>query len=181
MPMPGPRTPRAASPAPDVIHRVSSSYSPGRRHGIIWDRGWAAPRAARQWAGWSADGSWPWTVVERLLGDVALLVLVALDREHDEHEGQDAEDQRLDRVEHDLEAEQADRDERDRQRGDDAERDLAAVDVAEESHRQRDRLDELEHELDEPDEQGDAARRDPVLELVEREELAGIAAGSRGA
>ena len=51
-----------------------------------------------------------------------------------------------------------DRDERDRQRGDDAERDLAAVDVAEESHRERDRLDELEHQLDEPHEQGDARR-----------------------
>ena len=45
--------------------------------------------------------------------------------------------------------------ERDGQGGDDAERDLAAVDVAEESHRERDRLDELEHELDEADEQGD--------------------------
>ena len=43
--------------------------------------------------------------------------------------------------------------------GDDAERDLAAVDVAEEPHRQRDRLDELEHELDEADEHGDDARR----------------------
>src|SRR4029079_8357648 len=39
-----------------------------------------------------------------------------------------------------------------------------------------DRLDEFEHELDEPDEQRDAARRDPVLELVEREELARVAA-----
>ena len=48
-----------------------------------------------------------------------------------------------------------DRDDGDGQRGDDAERDLAAVDVAEESHRQRDRLDELEHELDQADEQGD--------------------------
>ena len=60
--------------------------------------------------------------------------------------------------------------------GDDAERDLAAVDVAEESHRERDRLDELEHELDEADEQGDDPGADAVLELVEREELAEVAA-----
>ena len=53
-------------------------------------------------------------------------------------------------VEHDLEAEQRDREDDDGQGGDDAQRDLAAVDVAEESHRQRDRLDELEHELDRP-------------------------------
>ena len=63
-------------------------------------------------------------------------------------------------VQHDLEAEQADRDERDGQRRDDAERDLAAVDVAEESHRQRDRLDELEHELDQAHEQRDEAGAD---------------------
>ena len=59
-------------------------------------------------------------------------------------------------------AEQADRDERDGQGGHDAERDLAAVDVAEESHRQRDGLDELEHQLDEADEQGDDPGADPV-------------------
>ena len=53
--------------------------------------------------------------------------------------------------------------------------DLAAVDVAEESEGERDRLDELEHELDETDEQRDDAGADAVLELVEREELAGIA------
>src|SRR4029079_6228587 len=60
--------------------------------------------------------------------------------------------------------------------GDDAERHLPAIDVAEESHRQRDGLDELEHELDQTDEQGDDAGADAVLELVEREELAQIAA-----
>src|SRR3954451_13419155 len=101
---------------------------------------------------------------------------MALDGEDDEHEGQDAEDQCLDRVEHDFEAEQPDRDEGDGQRGDDAERHLTAVDIAEESHRQRNGLDELEHQLDQADEQGDPARGDPVLELVEREELAGVAA-----
>ena len=113
-------------------------------------------------------------VVDRLLGDVALFVVVALDGEDDEHERQDAEDQRLDGIQHDVEAEQADRDDREGQAGDDAERDLATVDVAEESHRERDRLDELEHEFHQPDEQRDHACADPVLELVEREELAEI-------
>ena len=45
----------------------------------------------------------------------------------------------------------------DRERRDHAERDLAAEDVAEESHCQRDRLDELEHELDQADEEADQA------------------------
>ena len=43
---------------------------------------------------------------------------------------------------------------------------FAAVDVAEESHRQRDRLDELEHEFDQADEQGDGPGRHAVAELV---------------
>ena len=63
--------------------------------------------------------------------------------------------------------------------GDDAQGDLAAVDVAEESHRQRDRLDELEHELHEADEHRDEARADPDLELVDREELAEVAADAQ--
>ena len=57
-----------------------------------------------------------------------------------------------------------------------AQRDLAAVDVAEESHRERERLDELEHQLDEAHEQRDEPGADAVLELVEREELAQVAA-----
>ena len=57
-----------------------------------------------------------------------------------------------------------------------AEGHLAAVDVAEESHREGQRLDELEHQLDEADEHGDDARADPILELVEREELAQVPA-----
>src|SRR4249919_1101081 len=119
---------------------------------------WVAPGV-----GASVDGLgrelWlvPVRVIEGFLGDVALLVTMALDGEDDEHEGQDAEDQRLDGVEHDFEAEEADRDERDREGRDDAEGDLTAVDVAEEAHRQRDRLDELEHELDQTDKEGDAA------------------------
>ena len=78
-------------------------------------------------------------------------------------------------VQHELEPDQRHRDDHDRQRRDDAERDLAAVDVAEESHRQRDRLDELEHELDQADEQGDDPGADALAELVEREELAEVA------
>ena len=42
-------------------------------------------------------------------------------------------------------------------------RDLATVDVAEESHRQRQRLDELEQQLHEAHEEGDEARADAVL------------------
>ena len=65
----------------------------------------------------------------------------------------------------------ADRDDHDRQRRDDAERDLAAEDVAEESHRQRDRLDELEQELDQPDEQGDDAAPMPSLNPLNEKNL----------
>src|SRR4029079_8789343 len=50
-----------------------------------------------------------------------------------------------------------------------------AIDVAEETHRQGDGLDELEHEFHKADEESDAARGDPVLELVQREELARVA------
>src|SRR6476619_1495416 len=114
--------------------------------------------------------------VEDLFGHLTLLVAVTLDRKDDEHQRQDAEDEGLDRVEHDLEAEKADRDERDGQRGDDTERHLATVDVAEESHGERHWLDEFEHEFDQADEQRNAAGTDAVLELVEREELAEIAA-----
>src|SRR5262249_46598672 len=100
----------------------------------------------------------------------------ALDGQDDEDEREDAEDEGLDRVEHELEREQGDGDECDRQGRDDPEGDLATVNVAEESERQRDRLDELEHQLDEAYEQGDDAGADALLELVQREELAEIAA-----
>ena len=43
-----------------------------------------------------------------LLGQLALLVVVRLDGQHDVHEGEDAEDQRLDEVEHELKSEQRD-------------------------------------------------------------------------
>ena len=73
-------------------------------------------------------------------------------------------------------AEQRHGDDGDGQRGDDAQRDLAAVDVAEESHRQRDRLDELQQELHQADEQRDDPGPDALPELPEREELAEVAA-----
>ena len=59
---------------------------------------------------------------------------------------------------------------------DDGQGDLAAVDVAEESHRQRDRLHELEEELDDPDVHGQQPGPDAVAELADREELAEVAA-----
>ena len=65
------------------------------------------------------------------------------------------------KVEHDLQAEQADRDEAEGQGGDDAERHLAAVDVAEETHREREWLDEFDHEIDQAHEERDTARRIP--------------------
>src|SRR4029078_13284593 len=68
-----------------------------------------------------------------------------------------------------------DRHEGDGERRDDAEGDLAAVDIAEESHRERDGLDELEHELHEAHEERDDPGADAVPELVEREELAEVA------
>ena len=175
MPMPGPMTPRAARPAPMCSMSRCSSCCPGRTPGFV--RTWWL---RRRWRGFSGRagapcGSVAVDRVERLLGEwpssswwlsiartmnisvrtlkirawIALSISSSAER---------------------------DRDERDRQRRDDAEGDLAAVDVAEESHRQRDRLDELEHQLDQADEHGDDAGADAVPELVEREELAEVAA-----
>ena len=94
------------------------------------------------------DGGFGWT--RRLV-----LLPVALDRDEREHEGQGGEDERLDGVEQHLEGEHRHRDDREGQGGEHAQGDLAAVDVAEESHRQRDGLHELEQELDQAHEQGD--------------------------
>ena len=101
--------------------------------------------------------------LHRLGGDVALLVPVILDREHDVHQRQDAEDQRLDQVEHEFEPEQQHGQDDDRQRGDHAERDLTTVDVAEETHRQRQRADEIEQELGQADEHRDQPAPMPFL------------------
>ena len=133
------------------------------------ERGRIGGGGLREWAGLLQG-------VHGLLAQLTLLVVVALDGGEDEHERERAEDERLDEGQHDLEAVQRDRDEGDGEAGDDAQGDLAAVDVAEESHRQRDRLDELEDQLDETHEQRDEAGADALLELVEREELARVAA-----
>ena len=120
-----------------------------------------------------------WAGVEDLLGEVALLVLVALGGDEDEHQREDAEDERLDQVQQELQPVQRDRQDRDREAGDHPERHLAAVDVAEESHGQRDGLDELEEELDEAHEEGDDAGAHAVPELVDREELAEVPADAQ--
>ena len=169
--IPGPITPR---------RRVRRRSNPSREFSIApamsgvrsWDRwlkrsvsgraGTGAPR--RRWRRWPPRRRDP------------PHVLVALDREGDEDECQDREDQRLDGVEHDLQPEQRHEDEGDGQRGDHAEATLAAVDVAEESHRQRDRLDELEHEFDQADEQGDGPGAMPLRNSYSGEELAEVAA-----
>jgi hypothetical protein len=100
--------PEGGESGADVLHVVSSSYSPGLRPGssgtVV-----GAPSGASV-GGLERGGSDPW-MARAPPRRRALLVLVALDGEDDEHERQDAEDERLDRVEHDLEAEQADRDE----------------------------------------------------------------------
>ena len=114
--------------------------------------------------GWTVCGLASWF-------GVGLLVVVALDREGDEDQGEDAEDQRLDGVQHELQAEESQREDGDRQGGDDAKRDLTAIDVAEEPHGQRDGLDELEHEFDQADEQPDDAGADPLAELAQRDEF----------
>src|ERR1051326_552878 len=143
MPMPGPMTPMAARPAPMCSMNEFPPWVTDRGCGIALRGGLERRHVVRRFR---------LGVTQRLLGDVALLAAMALDREDDEHQGEDAEDERLDGVEHQLEGDHQDGHDRERQGGDDPERDLAAVDVAEEPHRQRDRLDELEHELDQADE-----------------------------
>src|SRR3954452_9539144 len=113
--------------------------------------------------------------VDDVLGDVPFFVVMTLDRGKYEDERQDAEDDRLNEVEHALEQQQRHGQEHDGQRRDDADRNLARIDVAEESHRERDGLDELEHQLDEPDEHRDESSADALLEFVEREKLAEVA------
>src|SRR5688500_241221 len=180
MPMPGPMTPSAARPAPICSMGVGSSCL------ARWVTGSCGPDcmiAASRGFGEGRSGG------DVLRGDVALgqvlgeplvtlrmIVVVGLDGDEGEHEGQDAEDQRLHEIEQELEAHHGHRDDDERQARDDAEGDLAGVDVAEESHRERDRLDELEEELQQADEQGDDARPDAVAEPADVEELAEVAA-----
>src|SRR5687768_18210592 len=79
--------------------------------------------------------------VDGLLPCMTLLLVMALDGDEDEHEGQRAEDERLHERQHDLEPVQGDGDEGHEETGHDAQRHLATEDIAKESHRQRDRLD----------------------------------------
>src|SRR6266446_1550713 len=89
MPMPGPMTPRAARPAPMCSIR-NSLLIPGQ-----------AARASCASAGGLQPGRLlAFDLGHDLFGDVAFLFVMALDREGDEHEGQDAEDEGLDRVQH---------------------------------------------------------------------------------
>src|SRR4051794_22583954 len=104
-----------------------------------------------------------------------LVLAVALDGRQREDQGQRAEEEGLDEVEDDLEREQPQRDERDRESGHHAQRDLTAIDVAEEAHRQGHGLDQLQQELDEPDEDRDEPRTDALPELAEWEELPEVA------
>src|SRR3954469_10410018 len=174
MPMPGPITPRAARPAPRFSICGGSSCRPGGSPGHVGLVGGSVVEAlaAGELGGDVAFGD--------VLADVAValgvLFVVTLDRDQREHQREDREDQRLHEVEQDLEAEHQHRENHERQAGDDAKGDLARVDVAEESHRQRHGLHELEQELEKPDEQRDDARSDAVAEPAEVEELAEIAA-----
>src|SRR5258705_10202694 len=125
MPMPGPKTPRAARPAPMWSIR-DSSCSPGRAPGIISTVVWA-------WLDGSVGGLEPGRLlpidrVDRLLGDMPFLFVVALDGQNDEHQGQHAEDEGLDGIEHQLQRDEQHRNEADRQRRDHAERDFTTVD-----------------------------------------------------
>src|SRR4051812_4644097 len=171
MPMPGPITPIAASPAPKCsIGAVPPTFGPW-----LDEPDWALVEGER-----SVRARCVWlTTLQRvhgLLGDLPLLRMVRLDGGEDEDQRQHAEDEGLDEVEHPLEQQQRDRQERHGQCRDHADRHLARVDVAEESHRQRDRLHQLEHQLDQADEHRDEAGADAVLELVERKVLAEVAA-----
>ena len=141
MPMPGPMTPRAARPAPMFsMNGVPSPVGgPGRARCLA--DGERLLRRGRMGGG-VAKG------LHGLVCRLAFLVVVALDGRDREHQGECAEDERLHEGEHDLEPVERDREHRQCKRGDHAQSDLAAVDVAEESHRERQRLDELQHQLE---------------------------------
>src|SRR5262245_60965824 len=123
MPMPGPMTPRAARPAP--MCSIRDSLLEPAVSGDAWLLVAGLQRCRLRSPGCG----------KHVLRDVPLLLVMALDGQDDEDEREDAEDEGLDRVEHELQREQGDGDESDRQRCDHAECDLAAVDVAEESER----------------------------------------------
>src|SRR3990172_10250159 len=151
MPMPGPITPSAARPAPrsPMLPSMLLCSPPSRP---ISDRAmWAASVGRRdRCAGHIRRDVAFWNVVR-------LVLVVALDGDDSEHQGQHREDQCLHEVQQHLESDHGRGDDHDRQAGDDAQGNLAAVDVAEESHRQCDRLDELEQKLDHAHEESNQA------------------------
>src|SRR6266478_4948677 len=94
MPMPGPKTPRAARPAPMCSIRDSScspSVPPGINLTVVW------ARLDGSVGGLEPRGLLSLDLVDRLLGDMAFLFVVTLDGEDDEHQRQHAEDEGLDR------------------------------------------------------------------------------------
>src|SRR3990172_12054759 len=179
IPMPGPMTPSAARPAP--IISILSCYLPGARlnTGLVLRAG-VGRESGSMGAGRMCGGHWRSNVA---LGDIVLLVLVvSLDGDDSEHQGQQRKDECLHEIQQHFEADHGRGNDRDRESRDDAQCNLAAVDVAEESHRQRDRFDELEQKLDDTDEERDQPGREAFRpEGFQAEELAEIPANSQRA
>jgi len=99
------------------------------------------------------------------------LVVVPLHGEHGEDQDEHAEDEALHEPNEELKAVERKRDERKGDGGHHRKCEFAAVDVAEESHRERHWLDDLQEELKDADEEPDRS-------TLQREELAEIAAES---
>lgn len=99
------------------------------------------------------------------------LVVVPLHGEHGEDQDKHAEDEALNEPDEELEAVERKRDERNGDGGHHRECEFAAVDVAEESHRERHWLNDLQEELEDADEEA-------YRPTLQREELAEIAAES---
>ena len=97
------------------------------------------------------------------------LFVVPLHGEHGEDQNEHAEDDPLHQADEELEAVQSERNERERDGSHHSECELSAVDVAEESHRERHWLDELQEELEDADEESD-------WPPFQREEFAEVAA-----
>ena len=96
------------------------------------------------------------------------LLVMPLHGQHGEDEDKDAEDDPLHEAHEELEAIQGNWDESEGDRGHYGKGKLAAVDVAEESHRQGDRLHDFKEELQHANEEADWT-------ALEREELSEIA------
>src|ERR1035437_6257576 len=175
MPMPGPMTPSAARPAPMCsTGGILGNLLCLRRRpkvSMIWRSGRHGLRLVRLRLIDAADTH---RVTWRMV-----LGFVALDGDQDEHQGQDREDEGLDQVEERLQPYECDGDHGQGKRRDNGQCNLTAVDVAEESHRERDRLHELEEEFDYAHIHGQDARPEAVAELSDREELAQVTAHAK--